>query len=174
VVTSAMPKAQRSPRFVILFVTVLLALSALIFWTFRAYQRAQAEARSAASVTNLSQLKEAIDHWRNDKSGRYPTHVSELLEHAPLNLNLTHPSWPDQPGYVYVTGVQATDAPDSIVIFENVPERKRKLGYHVLRLNGKVDWLSREDFSQAIQAQEERWRASSRIWRPEEIARGVK
>ena len=155
----------------IVFVLVLLAVSALVFFEFSHYQRAKSELRRKASVLSLLRLEMLLEQFAQAHNGQYPAHASAILETAATDLDLSHPSWPEQSGYVYVTGIRLSDEPATIVIYENVPERKRKLGFQVLRVSGKVDWLSQDDFAAALRDQEERWSKKGRVWKPEEMVR---
>lgn len=162
-------KKRFSPRFAILFVLALAVVSAATFFVFTHYQRQMAEERRAFSASRLAHFRTLLNGYAQLHSGNLPEHAFVFLEHLD-GKELIHPAWPEQAGYVYVGGAHSsTDNPASILIYENVPERKRKLGFQVLRLDGRVDWLSQQDFVSALQAQEAAWKKKGRVWQPEEI-----
>jgi hypothetical protein len=161
-------KKKSSARFAVLFVLALALVSTGVFLVFSHYQRVGAEERRELSAAHLARFKQFLNSYAERHNGNFPERAL-IFQDALKTDDLIHPSWPEQPGYVYVTDARASDEANTIVIYENVPERKRKLGFQILRRDGRIEWLSQQDFVSALQAQEALWKKSGRLWKPEEI-----
>ena len=114
---------------------------------------AERRAYSAKNLAEMGKLLLAAD---------FPDDPNALLAAQPALV--INPSWPEQVGYVYVRGTKATDEPGTIVLYENVPPEKRKIGRQVLLRSGSVEMCTEDDFQKRKQEQEKRWSAERRPW----------
>src|SRR5579862_89405 len=160
---------KRSPAFTVVFVLTLLLISAAVFVVFTHFQRTLAEERRTRSAQNLETLRDVIRAYAAGHNGALPARAAEIATRVKSPEDLLHPAWPNQPGYVYIPGAQPSDGDDSILIYENAPESKRKLGFQVLLVNGKIEALSRDAFLDVLSSQEEFWKQKGRFWSPEEL-----
>ena len=163
-------KKKNSAWFAIGFIAALLAVSALVFLTFTYYQRTMAEARRLESAKNLKMIRAALLNYAKT-SGHFPVSPSELSGIFKGNAEfLIHPSWPEQAGYVYISGSDPKDfAPEIMMVFENVPDRKRKLGRQSVNVDGNVKYWTDEDFERALAYHEKTWKIAPKPWRLIEI-----
>ncbi|HYG76378.1 MAG TPA: hypothetical protein VEK08_15340 [Planctomycetota bacterium] len=102
-------------------------------------------------------------------NSRFPERLSQLVpKYQPDPTVFMHPAWPEQPGYAYVTGIRLSgekaDPPATILLFENVPAKKKKLDRLVLMLNGEIHLLSPAEFEKRIAEQAEAWQKDKREW----------
>jgi uncharacterized protein YbgA (DUF1722 family) len=56
------------------------------------------------------------------------------------------------------------DPPDTILIYENVPPEKRKLGRLVARADGSIEQLSETQFEERLNALKSRFAEQKRTW----------
>ena len=155
------------------FILGLLLVSAGVFFTFSHYQRRMFAQRRIQGAQNLTDIGHAIHKLALEHGGRFPESTFEIEERfASEPVKLFSPSWPLQ-CYIYVFGAQSTDdAARTVLVYENVPGDKRKLGRQVLFLDGGVKVLSESEFEALIAAQQSRRKESGRgAWRTREITK---
>ncbi len=165
-----MPERKpRSPVFSILFMLTLAAIAFGVYLTFSTFHRNMAAQRKEASAKNLAGISTALNSYASKHDAHFPERVSQLTrEFLPDESILIHAAWPDRPGYIFIPGSRPDDDKDrTLLVFENVPERKRKLGIQVLWLSGKIETLSEANLVVQITAQESAWKHTQRIWLPE-------
>ena len=156
-------------NFVIYFMAIMLVMSAITFVAFTYVARSSKAQRREISQKNLQEIHHALKSFAADPQNKqqYPAEIQTL---APKHLNnpdvFSHPAWPNRAGYVYVPGVQSSDPPETIVVYENVPAGKEKLGRLTLSLNGEVHMWDEVDFKSKIMAQEALWKSQNRSWQP--------
>lgn len=157
-----------SARFAICFILGMLLASAGIFFAFSSSQRSAMAWRRQTSAENLSKIFTVLNTY-SQRFADYPERPSQLLDTNLIDPKspdamrvLINPSWPTLPGYIYLPGVRSDDSPETLFVYENVPENKRKLGRQVVYRSGKIELLSEVDFEAKIKAQEEIWRKSKR------------
>lgn len=156
-VTSGAP-ARRN--FTLYFILLLGVISAITFYYFTAYARSSVEHRKEINRSNLAAIGAALKKHALDE--RLP---ADLPAGTLPPQTFTNPSWPEQAGYMLVTGVRLTDAPETILVFENTPPAKRKLGRHVLTLDGRIEVVSEDRLQERLDALQFKWKAESRPWR---------
>ncbi len=168
-----MQKKVRSARFAILFLLTLAAASTLVFFAFSSYQRKMAAQRRDDSRANLETIDRAIRLYSKQNGGAFPEHASRLTrDYLPNRGTFVNAAWPEQPGYIYIPGSIAANSTGAIIlVHENVPERKRKLGIQVLFLDGRIGLLTEREFVDKLNAQESAWKSSGRVWSPEALVR---
>jgi hypothetical protein len=165
-----MNEKRSSRNFTLKFVLALLAVSAAVFVIFTVSQRWMAQSRREISRSHLEAVRTALKDFVAAHAGAYPGAASELVAAvANADENLTHPAWPEQAGYVFVSGVRADDAPGTIAIYENVPERKRAQGVMALYADGRIELFTGAEFARRLAAQEERWTQTGRVWHVQEM-----
>ena len=166
---SSAVKNPRRPNFVIFFLIFVGVCGFAGFMTLRYAAKSGVAARREQSREHLLALGKLLSERVSRAERSYPHDFAGLIDasHADLTVN---PAWPDEAGYIYVTGVRSDDPPDSLLLFENVPPEKRKLGRLVLRLDGKVELLTEDQFQQRLDAQRMSREAVQRPWRTEAVA----
>ncbi len=161
-------KNTPSARFAIVFMLTLAAISGGVFVAFSTYQRAMFTSRRETSAQNLTGIGAALKAYAAKNRGRYPERAALLTpEYLPNAGNLTHPAWPEQPGYVYIPGMRTDDSTASLLVYENVPEYKRKLGIQALFSDGRIETLKEAEIEIKLKNQEEAWKRTGRVWMPE-------
>ena len=161
-------------NFALLFIIALLLASAATFAVFTYVARTGKAQRREVSRANLIKMHEALQAYARE-NGRFPDDLSALQPRFLQAEDVIHPAWPERPGYMYVAGVQSVDPPESVLVFENLPERKVKLGRLAVTLQGQVQELNEADFQQRLSAQELRYKEKKRAWtlRPSEALPSV-
>ena len=150
------PHKPRHFNFAIPFIVVSGLLGIGGFLLLRSTAQNGVVERRAYSAKNLHELGKLLEN------AGFPDDPNTLLNAQPgLAIN---PSWPEQVGYVYVRGTKATDEPTAIVLYENVPPEKRKIGRQALLRNGTVEMFTEDEFQKRKQQQEQRWSADHRPW----------
>jgi hypothetical protein len=166
---TAASKPLHSPRFLIVFVAALLAVGALAFYGFSTFQTQAAALRQKQSWLNLIVMRNELNAFAHEHGGHFPTALNEWLPNVPSAQRI-NPAWPDEPGYVYIPGAALGDNPeDTILIYENTPARKRKLGTFALRNDGCVDRFSDAELGARLDRQKRSWKLKERLWSPELI-----
>ena len=161
-------KNTPSARFAIVFMLTLAAISGGVFVAFSTYQRAMFTSRRETSAQNLTGIGAALKAYAANNGGRYPERAALLTqEYLPDEHVLIHPAWPEQPGYVYIPGQRAEDSPQTLLLYENVPEHKRKLGIQALFSDGRIETLKEAEIEIKLKNQEEAWKRTGRVWMPE-------
>ncbi len=153
---TADPPKPKPFNFAIPFIVVSGLLGIGGFLLLRGTARSGVIERRGYSAKNLKEMGDLI------KSAGYPDDPNALLADRPgLAIN---PSWPEQVGYVYISKVKATDAADTMVLFENVPPEKRKIGRQVLLQSGNVELIPEDAFQTRLKELEARWSTEHRPW----------
>lgn len=158
--------APRSVRFSILFIGTLALISLSVFFIFKWAQSAAFTERREKSFQNLQAMGRVVEEFTKAHNGQFPDTLEPLQEAFKNDpLKLVHPAWMDQPGYVLIPGViRANDGDSAIVIYENVPEGRRKIGRQVLRANGQIEFLDDGAFEQRIREQRASFEKWQRQW----------
>jgi hypothetical protein len=170
-VTDTPPQSPPAPRrnFVIYFMGLMFVASAITFVCFTYAARESKAHRREISRRNLRTIHQALMAIADDAQnhGQFPDELQKLSPQYLKDENaLSHPSWPDRAGYMYVSDVQKTDpAAETVIVFENVPAGKEKLGRLALTLNGEVHMWSEMEFQAKMTSQEARWKSLNRVWR---------
>ncbi len=151
-------------NFTLFFILALGAAAAGTFFVFSSYARSSVKTRRDASRANLQALAGALSAYAT--GGAYPQDPAPALAIV-LPEQRINPSWPEGPGYVYVSGVSKNDPPETLLLYENVPPQKARMGRLVSLLNGEPRQLEEPAFQERLRAQEELWRASGRRWNPQ-------
>lgn len=161
----------QSARFIVIFIAVLLLISAGVYWTFSHFAQSSHEQHDEVSRQNLVAIGAALMTYLKQHAGEWPDESSKLFDSGKLSeQNAQQPAWPEQPGYMFVSRIQPkSDAAETIAVFENVPERKRKLGIQTLFVDGRIERLSEVDFTRRLTEQEQRWQKQNRVWRLEPL-----
>lgn len=161
-------KNTPSARFAIGFVLVLAVISGGVYLAFSNFQRQAAERRRMASQENLVEIHEALSDYAAKNKGLFPERAALLLPNYLTNGRaLINPAWPDETGYIYIPGARNDDSQDTILVYENVPARKRKLGIQVLIRSGSIYTMAESKFEEALKVQEEMWKRTGRVWLPD-------
>ncbi len=167
---SSAPPAVKKSNFVIFFLIIVGICGAAGFLTLRYVALQGVAARRAQSRERLLAMGKLLADRANTNEGRYPDKIDEVLGAHQTEL-ATNPSWPDEAGYVYVTGVRNSDPPESLLVYENVPPEKRKIGRLVLRRDATVELLTEDQFQKRLSDQESRASAQQRPWRTETVGK---
>jgi hypothetical protein len=162
-------KEKRRPKFIFFFLLFVGICSAAGFLTLRYAAQQGVASRREQSRGHLQALGNILAARAATAAGQFPGSVAGLIDAQDAGLAV-NPSWPDEDGYIYVTGVRASDPPESLLLYENVPPEKRKIGRLVLRLDGSIELLAEGAFQQRLKAQEIARAAAERPWRTETIA----
>jgi|GEM_PF-2552022 len=164
-------RKKPSARFAIVFMLLLAGISAGIYVGFSRFQRGMAGERKEASARNIVVIAKALTAYAAKHDGLYPERIGLLTrDELPDDTVFIHWAWPDRAGYIYSPGVRSDDAPDqTLLVYENVPERKRKLGIQALLASGKIVTLEEAEFTDRVKKQEAAWKQTGRIWLPEEM-----
>jgi hypothetical protein len=163
--TSATPSPHPPKRFnfAVPFILVSGLLGIAGFLLLRSTAQSGVAERKNESRANLALMAQLL------KAAGYPDDPNAAIaSHPEAAIN---PSWPEQIGYVYVSGIHSTDPESSVVLFENVPPEKQKLGRLVARLDGTVELLTEGALQERLHAMEARWSAEHRPWRKIPIGR---
>jgi hypothetical protein len=144
-------------HFTLLFMLAMLLAGVAIFVAFTNAARTSKAERRETSAANLTAMFHALKAYSKDNGGNYPQQLTVLHpRYIPDASTFIHPSWPERIGYVYVSGFKDENVhdPETILIYENVPEGKEKLGRQVLTSDGQVHVWNEADFQQRIRAQQ--------------------
>lgn len=161
-----------SPRrnFTLYFMLAMTAVSAGVFFSFRGVMRSSLAERREVSRSHLQTLHQGLKAYAAENNAAYPEELSLLHpQFIPDSATFFHPAWPERPGYVYVTGLRASDPPESLTIYENIPPGKEKLQRLVLRLNGTIESWPEAEFQQRLARQAAVWQAEKRPWQPQPV-----
>jgi hypothetical protein len=157
-------------NFLVLFLLVTAVIGGGFFFGLRYSAASGIAGRKKEIRANLGRIVAALKTYSQTAGG------NGLLPDDPLAVYpkfiddpevFVNPSWPDEIGYSYVTGVRTgaeTDAPDTILIYENVPPEKRKLGRLVARADGSIEQLSETQFEERLNALKSRFAEQKRTW----------
>jgi hypothetical protein len=169
-VTATPLQSPPPPRrnFVIYFMGIMFVASAITFMCFTYAARESKAQRREFSQHNLHTIHQALNAFADDAQnhGQFPEELQWLAPKYLKDENaLSHPSWPNRAGYMYVAGVQKSDpASETVIVFENVPAGKEKLGRLALTLNGEVHMWNENEFQVKMTSQEARWKSLNRTW----------
>ena len=124
------------------------------------------EQRQAASRQNMLTIFKGLTLYAENHGNSFPDDPHILYDKYVTDLNtFTSPLWPDETAYTYVSGVQKSDAPTTILLIENAPAQKARMGRHVLMLDGHIEHLLDTEAASRLSAQEEKWKAAGRRWK---------
>jgi hypothetical protein len=167
------PHTTEKPRrnFLLYFMGLMLLATAATFICFTHVARISKAERSEASRKNLLAFHQALKSFSEapQNTGQFPEDLKALYPQYLKNADVFfHPAWPDRDGYVYVYGVKPrganADSADTILVFENIPPGKEKLGRLILFLSGEVHMWAEAEFQSRISAQESVWKSQGRSW----------
>lgn len=159
------PRPQKRFNFAVPFILVSGVLGIAGFLVLRGAAQSGVAERKNESRAHLALLGQLL------QSAGYPDDpAATIAPHPEATIN---PSWPDQVGYVYICGIQGAgkDTPETVVLFENVPPEKQKLGRLALRVDGSVELLTESALQERLRAMESRWSVDHRPWRKVPIGR---
>jgi len=153
-------------NFLVLFLLITGIIGAGFFFGLR-YSAASGIAERKSEIRrNLNRMLLALTTYAQNNAGAFPDDIVTLFPKYVSDPEIfVNPSWPDEIGYMYVTGVCTGSVPDSsdtLLIFENVPPEKRKLGRLVVQLDGKVEQLTEPQFQERLTALKARWSEQKR------------
>jgi ankyrin repeat protein len=117
--------------------------------------RAREQAKRILSATNLKGIGVAcVIYAGDDAKGKFPPSLKRLVELdyiSPKQLeSRLKPKGFDGPSYIYISGQRSTSDPRNIVAFDN-PEFCDE-GVNVLHVDGRVQWIKREEFLRELEA----------------------
>jgi len=152
---------NRSPKFAILFIAGLLAISAGVFVAFTYVQRTSAEERRQKSAANLIEIHRLL-MADFKKTKRFPETEHEAAQvFKGQEKILIHPAWPEAAHYALVTDVNPeTDPPGTMLVYEAIPDSKQKFGIQSVDLEGAVTLRTPDQFKQPFIGQANRKRNS--------------
>jgi len=157
--TGVKPPGTRR-NFTLFFILVIGICAVVTFVVFRSYARSSIDQRREVNRANLSLIAAALK--ARAMEGQLP---STLARDAVATHVLINPSWPEQAGYMYVTGARLSDPAETILLFENTPAQKQKLGRHALRMDGRVEVLAETALQEKLAQQQNFWVEQKRVWR---------
>jgi hypothetical protein len=157
------PPSQTRRNFTLVFLALIGLAVGATFFTFRHFAREGFAKRRSESRENIRELA-----LRLRTLDPVPEDVETAALHFPQDKPLlTSPSWPDQPGYFFVPEVRvSSDPPSTLLLYENVPMGKQKIGRWIARADGEVEEVSEAEFQQRLNAQRSAWEVSGRPFHP--------
>lgn len=148
-------------HFTLYFILVTGAAGLASFFVFRNTALSGLNERREASRANLAAMVRGLKTYSEFPGDLWALHPGCIRD----AVTFVSPSWPESAGYVYVAGARAGDSPDTIVVYENVPDGKQKLGRQAATLDGKVLTMTEAQFQERLKAQQAAWNAQGRAWR---------
>lgn len=114
--------------------------------------RARETAKRVNSATHLKQIYTACYMYANDKKGKFPDTLQQLIEMKYLDkVHLDSPLKPKDftgPSYIYIPGLEADSDPRNILAYENPAYQSE--GTNVLHADGHAQWTKPEEFKAAL------------------------
>jgi hypothetical protein len=161
---SAAPSTKQN--FLAIFLIVVGLIGGVFFFGLRHFAAVGIAERKSENRAHLSKLVQAFKSYAQDSGGAFPDDPLAVYPKLVDDIDVfVNPSWPDDSGYVYVRGIRQADPTDTIVLFENVPTEKRKLGRLLAKLDGTIEQLTEAQFQEKLKAQEACWTEQKRGWR---------
>ncbi|MCK6472600.1 MAG: DUF3352 domain-containing protein [Planctomycetes bacterium] len=116
--------------------------------------RARESARRSSSMSNLSQMGKAMAMYSMDqgRQGKFPPTAADLYPDYVRDARVfLRPGWSQlHPAhYMYIPGSEQEDG-ITVVAFENPPEDQFGDGRNVLVAAGSVEWMSNDEFANAL------------------------
>lgn len=160
-------------NFTLILIGILGLVSIGVFVTFSYFARTGFHERRDISRANLITMARALKTYALDNNNQFPYDPHVLTDKYGCDGNtFINPSWPDACGYMYVSGfnpmIESTGTTlwqDTILLFENVPESKQKLGRLVATLDGEIHLWHEELFQKRLAQQKNLSETQGRRWR---------
>jgi len=170
----AAPTDAPSPRrnFTLYFILAMGIISVGVFFSFRSTMRSSLAERRETSRTHLQTIYNGLKAFAAipENNTAFPAELQSLFpKFIADGETFFHPAWPEQPGYVYISGVRPSDLPATIVVYENIPPGKERLQRLVLNLDGSILSLNEADFQQRLALQASLWQGEKRQWQPQPV-----
>jgi hypothetical protein len=125
--------------------------------------RARMLAKRSVSASNLRSIGTGCHTYANLNDDRFPPDLQTLMDEgdlAPQVLRSPLDDSDDESSYIYIPGQTTGGNSQNILAYEKL-ENNDWEGTNVLFIDAHVDWMSAEDFEEALEATQQRLRSGS-------------